>query len=164
MSATVDDTTTPEVESASFRWRLIPAAILMVFGVLEIGVVAVIFGTLLVGRHFDLKLFDGPSSPELSPLSLRGMALLLSFGATWCLAGKLIWRKRVWTGLLLAVVSCPLGAFGANWMFSSKPGQTPRNSDLKQSPFPPPPRFDNRRKAPPFLAEASTQSPFARRG
>jgi hypothetical protein len=149
----------PEQQTISrpktLRWRLIPAAILMVFGILNIALVAVILSALLVKDHFNLKLFEGPNSPELSPHSLAGMGLVVCLGVAWCIAGRLIWRKKVLAGLLLAVVSYPLGAYGANWMFSSALESPKSVPDLNQPAFPPP-RFDNRRKAPPALADVST--------
>jgi hypothetical protein len=135
-----------------FRLRLVPAALLMIFGALELVLVAVILGALLLEGRTGFKLFQGAGSPELSPLSLSGMALMTACGAGLCLAGNLIWRKRVWIGLIVAGLAYPLGVVGSNRMFSSPPEQAPPPTNSQQPQFEPP-RFNNPRKPPPNLAE-----------
>lgn len=125
----------------------------MILGALVLVLVSVILGALLLEGRTGFKLFEGAGSPEISPLSLSGMALATAFGAGLCLAGNLIWRKRVWTGLIVAAVACPLGVVGSNRMFSSPPDQSPPPSNSLQPQFEPP-RFNNPRKPPPNLAES----------
>jgi hypothetical protein len=163
MSTTVDESTTeaPRSTERSFRWRLVPAAFLTTFGVLQILLVVVVLGAVLVGRFFAFKLFDGPNSPELTSRSLGGMACIAGLGLAWIVGGRLVWRKRYLAGLLIAAISYPLGAFGANWMFSSQPKSTPTIPAVDPNAIPQmqPRRMDNlRRRGPPPLA--STPSCF----
>jgi hypothetical protein len=63
--------------------------------------------------------------------------------------------------LLIAAITYPLGAFGANWMFSSQPKSTPTIPAVDPNAIPQmqPRRMDNlRRRGPPPLA--STPSCF----
>jgi hypothetical protein len=157
VSAIVEEQATPAIESPtrSFRWRLFPAAFLMIFGLLEVLLIVVVLAVLMLEPTLDLKLFHGPNSPELTPKSLRGMACLVALGLTWFSAGWMIWRKKYLAGLLVAVLSYPIGALGANSMFSSSVKQPA----MEPNSVPPPmqqPRFDDgRRRRPPMpLARA----------
>lgn len=153
----VEPVSTPiEIPKASIRWRLIPASLLILFGILELILVVVIFGALIAGKYIDIKLFDGPGSPELTSESLSGMGLLCCLGVAWIVAGKLIWRRKFVIGLAVALLAYPLGTLGANKMFSSRPEmrESPPSTTQPQRQQRPPRFDDQRRKAPPPLAIA----------
>jgi len=131
------------------RWRLFPAAFLMIFGVLGVLLVATILAALLFDQGSAVKrFFDGPNSPELSPKSLGGMACCTGFGLAWVGAGWLIWRKKHVAGLLVAAISYPIGTYGADWMFSSSMSPPVNEPNLVAPPVQQP-RFDDRRRRPP---------------
>jgi len=139
---------TPAVKG--FRWRLVPAAFLMLLGIAGMVLVAIVFGALAIGVAKDYDFFKGPNSPELSQRSLTGMAILFGCNLLWFAAGRLLWKRKYLAGLLLAVVAYPLASEGVNRMFSS-------SVEHKTSPpvdrQPPMRRFDEpRRRRPPPLA------------
>lgn len=134
-----------------FRWRLAPAAFLMLLGIAGMILVAIVFGMLAAGATKDYDFFKGPNSPELSQRSVSGMAILFGCNFLWFAAGRLLWKRKYLTGLLLAAVAYPVATAGATRMFSS-------NLEQKTSPpvdiQPPMRRFDEprRRRLPPLAA------------
>ena len=147
MSATTDETAIPPAKAPAvgMRWRLIPAGLLMAFGILVLILIAGILGTLIAEKYADFKAFDGANSPELSRQSLMGMGLLASLGLAMFAAGRLIWRRKFVIGLLVAALCYPLGAFGTKWMLSSP---VPAPHEVPGSNQPRPQRFDDRRRKP----------------
>jgi hypothetical protein len=119
----------------------------MVLGAVAMGFVVAVFGALHLGVAESMDFFKETNSPELTPKSQKGMARCFVAGFVWFAAGRLIWKRRFATGLIIAFLVVPFGVTGAKWMFSSPP-RPPASGPTNSAPMMRP-QFDNFRRKPP---------------
>ena len=114
-----------------FRWRLVPALFLALFG----GLLAVGYTVVWIIRLADSS---GPT-PDVHSLRTDTALLMISAGVLWVVSGLCFWKRRWWLAVACLIMGYALGGFGM-WLYEKRPPRAAANSAIAS-------RFQSKRPA-----------------